>query len=176
MLVGAQTDTSAEAIEPLVNAKLARQAVLDRAEVTALMDELVLYRLIGSPEIMYEQLMRVAEISERPNVCVQVVPTEVAATAGLSGEICIAQGDGIPDTLHTDATPEGHTTDSPSLVRGAAVAFERVRRHALPSAMSRDLIMKVANDRWKTQQQTGESPVTAETAETASKLHSVQAQ
>lgn len=149
LLMGAQTDTSDEAIQPLVAAKLARQAVLERAEITALIDELVLCRLVGSPEIMHEQLISVAEVAERPNVTVQVVPVDAAATAGLSGEICIAQGDGTPDTLHTDAAPEGHTTDSSSLVRQAAVAFERVRRHALPSALSRERILMEANERWK---------------------------
>ena len=51
--------------------------------------------------------------------------------------------------LHMDGTPEGTTTESRSLVRKAAVAFERIRGYALPCAQSRDLIMEVANERWK---------------------------
>lgn len=151
LLLAAQTDTSDAAISALVEAKLARQEILERPEppeVVALIDELVMHRLIGSPEIMHEQLTRIAELAERPYICVQVVPTSVGATAGLSGEICLATGDG-PDVLHTDATPEGHTTETRSHIRAAAVAFERIRGRAMPRAESRDLILEVANERWK---------------------------
>jgi transcriptional regulator with XRE-family HTH domain len=162
LLLAAQTDTSDEAINPLVEAKLDRA---DPPDVVALIDELVLHRLIGSPEIMHEQLIRIAELAERPYVCAQVVPTEVGATAGLSGDINLASGDSEPEVLHTDAVPEGHTTESRSLVRKAAVAFERTRGHAdtrtrghadtrtrghaMPRGQSRDLILEAAKERWK---------------------------
>jgi transcriptional regulator with XRE-family HTH domain len=152
LLLAAQTDTSDEAISALVEAKLERAAILDRAEppdVVALIDELVLHRLIGSPEVMHEQLTHVAELAVRPYVCVQVVPTAIGATAGLSGTLNVASGDGTPDVLHRDAVPEGHTTDSRSLVRKAEVAFERIRGYALPRGQSRDLIMEVADEQWK---------------------------
>jgi transcriptional regulator with XRE-family HTH domain len=152
LLLAAQTDTSDDAIGALVEAKLNRALILDRADppdVVALIDELVLHRLIGSPEAMHEQLVHIAELAERPYVCVQVVPTEVGATAGLSGALNLASSDGVPDVLHTDAVPEGHTTESRSLVRRAAVALERTRGYAMPRAQSRDLIMEVADEKWK---------------------------
>jgi len=151
LLLAAQTDTSDDAIDALVQAKLERQAILDRPdppEVVTLIDELVLHRLVGSPEIMHEQLLRIAEMSGRAYVSVQVVPTGVGATAGLSGSISLASVDGTADVLHTDAAPEGHTTESRSLVRAAAVAFERIRQHALPHAQSRELVLKVAEEKW----------------------------
>jgi transcriptional regulator with XRE-family HTH domain len=151
LLLAAQTDTSDDAIDELVKAKLERQEILDRRdppEVVMLIDELVLQRLVGSPETMHEQLLHVAEVSGRAYVSVQVVPTAVGATAGLSGSISLASVDGTADVLHTDAVPEGHTTESRSLVRAAAVAFERIRQHALPHAQSRDLIRKVAEEKW----------------------------
>jgi transcriptional regulator with XRE-family HTH domain len=151
LLLAAQTDTSEETIESLVTAKLERATILDRAdppEVVAVIDELVLGRLIGSPEVMHGQLTHVAELAERPYVCVQVVPTVVGATAGLSGAVNLASVDGTADVLHTDAVPEGHTTESRSQVRAAAVAFERTRQHALPHAQSLALVLKVANELW----------------------------
>jgi transcriptional regulator with XRE-family HTH domain len=153
LLLAAQTDTSDDAIDALVKAKLERQEILDRRdppEVITLIDELVLHRMIGSSEIMHEQLLRVAELSGRAYVSVQVVPTAVGATAGLSGSISLASVDGIADVLHTDAVPEGHTTESRSLVRAAAVAFERIRQHAAPHAQSREMVLKVAEEKWNT--------------------------
>ncbi len=76
-------------------------------------------------------------------------PIIVPALFETAGVISLASGDGGPDVLHTDAVPEGHTTESRSLVRKAAVTFERVRRDALPCVQSRDLILEVANERWK---------------------------
>lgn len=152
LLLAAQTDTSDEAISALVEAKLERATILDRADppdVVALIDELALHRLIGSPEIMHEQLARIVELAERPYVCVQIVPTAVGATAGLSGAVNLADGDGSPEVLHTDAVPEGHTSDSRSIVRKAAVAFERIRGYAMPRVESRNLIMEVMDERWK---------------------------
>ncbi len=152
LLLAAQTDTSEDNISALVEAKLERATILDRAEppdVVALVDELVLHRLAGSPEIMHEQLIHVAELAARPYVCVQVVPTAVGATAGLSGDMSLASGDGGLDVLHTDAVPEGHTTEARSLVRKAGVTFERIRGYAMPRDQSRELIMEVANEQWK---------------------------
>jgi hypothetical protein len=117
--------------------------------VVALIDEFVLHRLIGSSEIMHEQLLHIAELAQRPYVCVQVVPTAAGATACLSGAMNLASAEGSPDVLHNDAVPEGHTTEARSLVRGAKVAFERTRGHAMPCAQSRDLILEVANEKWK---------------------------
>ena len=137
LLLAAQTDTSEETIEALTNAKVARAEILDRLEppeVVALIDEQVLYRMIGSPKVMHDQLLHIAELADRPNLCVQIVPTSVGATAGLGGDINLATTDGVPDVLHTDAVPEGHTTETRSLVRRATIAFERIRGYALPRA------------------------------------------
>jgi len=142
----------AERADEMVGATLERQAVLDRAEppeVVAVLHEVVLQRLIGSTEIMHDQLTHLADLSERPNISIFVVPSGIGAHAGLGGALNLASGDGGPDVLHMDGTPEGTTTESRSLVRKAAVAFERIRGYALPCAQSRDLIMEVANEQWK---------------------------
>jgi transcriptional regulator with XRE-family HTH domain len=141
-----------ERAEELVAATLERQSVLSRVdppEVVAVLHETVLHRLIGSPEIMHDQLTHLADSATRPNISVHVVPSSAGAHAGLSGDISLASGDGEPDVLHTDAVPEGHTTETRSLVRRAAVTFERVRRDALPCAQSRDLILRTADELWK---------------------------
>ena len=116
-------------ISALVAAQLARQAIFDRPDppdVAVVLDEAVLHRLIGSPQVMHDQLRQVAEFSVRPYILVQVVPAGNGANAGLGGPLNIASGDGTPDVLHMDAV-EGNTTEQRPLVRKAAVAFGRVR-------------------------------------------------
>lgn len=151
LLLAAQTDTSDEAIEALVAARLARRAIFDKPDppdVVVALDEAVLRRLIGSPQVMHEQLTELAEFSTRSYVSVQVVPADNGANAGLGGALNIASGDGTPDVVHMDAV-EGQTTERRALVRKAAVAFDRVRGDALSRGQSRDMIFRLADELWK---------------------------
>jgi hypothetical protein len=55
LFLAGQTDTSEDAIDALVAARLERQVILDRAgapDVVAVLDEAVLHRLIGSPLVI----------------------------------------------------------------------------------------------------------------------------
>jgi transcriptional regulator with XRE-family HTH domain len=152
LLLAAQTDTSDEAIDALVNARLARRAIFDKPDppdVVVVLDEAVLHRLIGSAEVMYGQLADLVELSARPCISVQVVPGGNGANAGLGGALNIASGDGTPGVVHMDAV-EGQTTERRPLVRKAAVAFDRVRGDALSRGQSRDLILRLADELWKT--------------------------
>jgi hypothetical protein len=115
--------------------------------VVVVLDESVLHRLIGSPLIVADQLTHVADLSERANISVQVVPAGTGANAGLSGAFDLASGDGTPEVLRMDAV-EDVTVESRSLVRRAADIFVRVQADALPRAASRALIREAA-ERWK---------------------------
>jgi hypothetical protein len=135
----------------LVEARLERQAVLDRRdppEVCAVIDETVLHRLIGSAAVMADQLEHVARVvAEQSHVSVHVL-LATGANAGLSGAFDLAGTDGLPETLRLESV-EDRTTQERALVRRAAVVFDRVRRDALPRVASRDLILEAA-ERWKT--------------------------
>jgi transcriptional regulator with XRE-family HTH domain len=151
LLLTQQTDTSDEAIGALVNARLDRQVIFDRADpadVTVVLDEAVLHRLIGSPVIMHDALVHVAEMALRPSIVVQVVPASKGANAGIGGAFDVASADGMPDTLRMDGV-EDQTTENRSLVHKHRVAFNRVRGDALSRDASRELILKAA-EQWKT--------------------------
>ena len=151
LFLAAQTDTSDDAIGALVAARLERQGIMDQVnppDVVAVLDEAVLHRLVGSPQAMHDALVHVAKMSQRPYIVVQVVPAGNGANAGLAGAFDIAAADGIAETLRMEGV-EDQTTEKRSLVRKAAVAFDRVRGDALPRDASRDLILKVADERWK---------------------------
>jgi transcriptional regulator with XRE-family HTH domain len=151
LLLAQQTDTSDETIDALVRARLDRQTIFDQADppdVAVALDEAVLHRLIGSPAVMHDALVHVAEMALLPNLVVQVVPSSKGANAGIGGAFDIASADGTPDTLRMDGV-EDQTTENRSLVRKHKVAFNRVRGDALSRDASRDLILKAA-EQWKT--------------------------
>jgi Domain of unknown function (DUF5753)/Helix-turn-helix domain len=143
--------TSDDELEELVSARLERQSILDRPkppELWVALDEAVLHRPVGSRKIMYDQLLYLADASCRPSVTVQVVPTEVGAHTGLLGAFIIADVDEGPSILYAETAVEGQTIERSALVKKAALAFDRLRAEALPHGASRDLIGKVAEERW----------------------------
>ena len=145
-------NTGDEAVDQLVDARLARQRIFDRPDPPNLwivLGEPVLHRLIGTPKTTYDQLVQVADMSMRSYICVQVVPASTGAHAGLSGSFYIASTAGKPDVLYVDAV-EGMMIERNALVRKAAITFDLVRSDALTRNDSRDLILKVAEERWNT--------------------------
>jgi len=93
-------------------------------------------------------LLYLAEISQRPNVTVQVVPYGADAHSGLLGAFVIAEFDDAPSIVYLETAAEGQTVEEPSVVAKVALTFETLRSEALPRGASRDLIMKVAEERW----------------------------
>jgi transcriptional regulator with XRE-family HTH domain len=152
-IFGADPELDEDDLDGRVAARMERQLILTRPrppELSVLLDEAVLHRCIGSAKTMYDQLVHVADMSRRPRISVQVVPAGVGTHAGLLGAFAIADFDGKPSILYVETAAEGFTIEKPARVRKAALAFDRLRAEALPRGASRDLIMKVAEERWTT--------------------------
>lgn len=144
------TGADADKADEMVAARLARQEIFDRARppnVSVVLDESVLHRLIGSPQVMHDALAHAAALSERPCIMVQVLPASNGANAGLGGAFNLASGDGTPDVLLTEAVQD-QTTDSRPLVQKASDTFDLVRADALPRVTSRALMLEAAGQ-WK---------------------------
>ena len=119
LFLTAQADTSDDAIDALVAARLERQAIFKRRSpphAVVVIDEAVLHRLVGSREIMLDQLGQLSAMSELSYISLQVVPSGNGANAGLSGAFDIASVDDLPGTLRMEGV-EDQTTDKRSLVR-----------------------------------------------------------
>jgi transcriptional regulator with XRE-family HTH domain len=148
-----QPAASSDDLDALVGARIERQAILDRAdppELLAVLDEAVLHRRVGSAKIMGGQLAHLGEMSCRPAVTIQIVPAEVGTHAGLLGGFFVGSFDDTPVIVYAETAVEGITIEKPALVSKAAQAFERLRSEALPRGASRDLIRRVAEQRWTT--------------------------
>jgi transcriptional regulator with XRE-family HTH domain len=135
-----------------VDVYIGRQSLIegpDAAQVIAVVDESVLYRLMGTPAIMVKQLDHLLEMSQRPNVTIQVTRGK-GTYWGVVGSFSIASGSKIPDTLKM-LTVEDQTIEDPTLTRKALILFERLRGHALTIEDSRAALME-ARDHWNSQQ------------------------
>jgi transcriptional regulator with XRE-family HTH domain len=136
-----------------VEIRMQRQAIFDQSEppsTTVVLDQSILYRLIGSPQIMQDQIAHVLEMSERPTIIIHVLPSDVGANAGLGGALHLAAGFGMPEVLLGGALVEDQVTQEPSLVHAASDIFGLVRADAQPRGVSRTLMLE-ALERWKSQ-------------------------
>jgi transcriptional regulator with XRE-family HTH domain len=136
----------------LLKLRLSRQDILtgpDPVTGVFIIDESVLFRLVGSPTLMVKQLDRMLALSTLPNVTIQVV-RGAASLAGMFGAFDIASGDEIPDTMRIDAVQDQTTSDS-ALVREAIMIFELIRGRALNVEESHTVTME-ARQQWKSQQ------------------------
>lgn len=138
-------------VEALVATRLDRAKILDRLDppdIVAIVGEYALRNMIGSAEIMAEQLAHLVDVSLKPNVVVQVLPAGIGAHAGLGGAFDIASGEDMNDLVRIEAVAEDITTESRSIVRRSAVAFDQIRAEALPRGQSRDLIRSLGDELW----------------------------
>ncbi|GGZ86914.1 helix-turn-helix domain-containing protein [Streptomyces echinoruber] len=138
-----------ERLDALVRVRLARQDVL-RADpplrLSAVLDEAVLRREVGGPEVMARQLERLVEAARLPHVRLQVLPFSAGAHIGVTGPFVIFS---FPRTSDLDVVVLDHLTSSLYLerkedLRAYAEAFNALRRHALSPEESLDFIAAVA--------------------------------
>ncbi|MFI6919331.1 Scr1 family TA system antitoxin-like transcriptional regulator [Nonomuraea spiralis] len=83
-------------VEKAINARLQRQTILSQASppgLSVILDESVLLRQIGGPEVMKGQLRYLLDAMTRPYVTVRVVPLLARSTAGLIGPFVLASDD-----------------------------------------------------------------------------------
>jgi transcriptional regulator with XRE-family HTH domain len=141
-------DTDADVV-----ARLDRQRILDRPlppSVWVLIDETVLYRCVGGPKVMHAQLLHVADMSERPRVTVEVLPSDVGTHVGLLGAFAIAGfPDDTPGIVYLESPDAGETTKHPATVAKIDLTYDTLRTESLGGRASRELIRKVAEERWK---------------------------
>jgi transcriptional regulator with XRE-family HTH domain len=127
--------------ERRVRLRMARQAVLDRDErpsVWAVIDEAVLRRPAGGPAVMQGQLKHLVELSQRPNVTIQVIPFQAGGHAAAGGPFSIlrfAEPD-LPDVVYLEQLTSALYLDKPETVDSYLRVMERTCMEAATPADS----------------------------------------
>ncbi|WP_433361428.1 DUF5753 domain-containing protein [Streptosporangium sp. CA-115845] len=121
-----------------------RQTILNRTNppmLWAVLDEGILLRPVGGSGVMAAQIQHLAEVGERPDVAIQILPIEARATTGLSGGFAIAQTRrGVINTAYIDSAGTGQVIDRPDEVAALALRYETIRVEALSQRESLKLI------------------------------------
>lgn len=133
-------------IDAAVAARQARQeAIFGRDEpplLMVLLDEGVLDRPVGGPEVMRAQLERLLEFAELPNVFIRVIPKSAGAYIGLGESFQIMSLESR-DIAYVGAFRGGRLVESTAEVREMGLDYERIGTKALSVDDSRALIKQM---------------------------------
>jgi transcriptional regulator with XRE-family HTH domain len=140
----------ADEVEQIIATRMSRQQVLGRNPpplLVAVVDQTVIERSVGGPRTMREQLLRLVELVERPNVHLHVVPKSAGAYPGLSGPFVIATPPEGSDVAFLDNQVKGGLVERAADIRSLHETWEAVRGEALPQRQSTAILLEAA-DQW----------------------------
>ncbi|MFF8645247.1 helix-turn-helix domain-containing protein [Streptomyces sp. NPDC015345] len=152
LITGALPETTTTDIEKRVQVRMRRQERIAAPDnplrLWTVLDESALRRVVGSRQLMRDQLEHLVEQSQLPHVTVQVIPFELGAHPGLNGQYAILE---FPDAADSSVVYiEGVTSDlyleKANDVQQYSVMYEHLRAQALNVEQSRQLIAGIAKD------------------------------
>lgn len=139
-------------VEPRVDARLRRQQVLTRArplELSVVMDESALLRNLGGRQMMVDQLHRIVEVAQLPNVTVQVLTLDGRHPVSSAPFILLRFGKihdvTLHDVVHVEHLTGGFYYEDPMDTYRYAIAYKELLGAALPPEESLELILQIAD-------------------------------
>lgn len=141
-------------IERMVSVRMRRQQILNREslQLSVVLDESVLRRRVGSDAVMYDQLQRLAQEADRPNLTLRILPLGAAHT--VFGESFVIFGFGadsdamLQDVVSTEHLRTGFTLEGERETYLHRIAFQMLADASLDPAASRALILETAESHW----------------------------
>ena len=124
-----------------VSLRIARQAVLsgpDPTSLWAVIDEAALRRPLGGPRAMRDQLRHLIDISQRPNITIQIMPFTNGGHAAAGGSFSVmhfAEAE-LPDLVYLEQLTSAQYLIKPDIVDTYLEVLDRLRREAATPAES----------------------------------------
>ena len=143
--------------ERRVAARMIRQQVLTTRnpplELSAVIDEAVLLRKVGSREVMFEQLRHLAEMAELPNVELRVLPLQSETSLRADSFVVFGFSRSMRRASSATSSAPKVSTDTftskerPIHMRSASF-FDAFVAASLSPEASRELILETAQQHW----------------------------
>jgi transcriptional regulator with XRE-family HTH domain len=140
-----------ERLRTLVDLRIRREDLFDadnRPSFQFMLDEAVIRRLVGGSSVMRNQLRRLIEVANKPNVTVEVIPFSAGLHPGMNGPFEIIE---FADPSDSDIvfleSPRGDiVSDDPEETLKYREAFEGLAKAALGPRDSLARIAKIADE------------------------------
>ncbi|MET4924320.1 helix-turn-helix transcriptional regulator [Streptomyces sp. PSRA5] len=137
-------------VERLVDIRMKRQEILNRAQpphLWAILDESVIRRVVGSREIMREQLSHLLQANESPDITLQILPfAKGAHTAALGSFVILGGAEPSLDVVYVDLHVGSLFMEKDEELNRYRLAFDYLRAQALDMSASSLLIERVREE------------------------------
>ena len=149
---GLPTATAGE-VERRVELRMRRRELLDREDAPhlwAVVDESVLLRVLGSPEVMRRQLEHLVEMAERPHVIVQIVPLDVTNASAPAIPVTYLRFGGVelPDVVYLEHIRSANFLEDRDETEEYRVVLDRLADEALNPRESLALLRETMERRY----------------------------
>ncbi|WP_455360591.1 helix-turn-helix domain-containing protein [Streptomyces sp. SYSU K21746] len=137
-------------IERLVDIRMKRQEILSRHKpphLWAILDESVIRRVVGSQDVMRDQLSRLLEVNGSPHITLQVLPFSKGAHSAAMGSFVIIGGaEPTLDVVYVDTHVGSLFMEKDEELDRYRLAFDYLRAQALDMAASSAIIERVREE------------------------------
>lgn len=133
--------------EALVGTRMARQGLLSKTtpvHLHALIEESVLTRPIGDDGALVRQLRHLADMTSKPNVTVQVLPSDAGLHPGLNGPFVILGYDEEPSLVLLEHKMVNMFLDEAEQIDGYSHVWSSLRKLALDIDASAEFVTATA--------------------------------
>ncbi len=142
------TDADADRAVALRMARQARLTAKRPPKLHAVVNEAVLYREVGGPAVLDDQLRHLITLAQRPNITLQVLPFAAGAHPAMTGSfmmLLFPPSTGVA-TIFVEIDSSGLYRDRPSDFDRYDWVFRQVRDLALDPGRTLDLLTTVTED------------------------------
>ncbi|MFE9460887.1 Scr1 family TA system antitoxin-like transcriptional regulator [Streptomyces californicus] len=139
----------AEELDELVVSRAKRGLLLDRPsapETWVLLDEGALRRHIGGPQVMAEQLRKVADMADAGRVRLHVLPLASGAHALLEGMVYLLSFADAAPLAYIEGLQNGRLLDDPALVKACHCSYTLALSDAASRQESLELVTTIAEE------------------------------
>ena len=139
-----------DTLEERLAARMDRQAQLKRTKpplvAVFLIEEAVLYRPMGGPDVMKAQLRKLLEQTELPNIQIQIMPTSFGAHSGLNGSMVLLETTDHTKVAYVESQDVSSVVSEPDMVSEFWLRYGMLRSQALNLEESARLIKRAAGE------------------------------
>ncbi|GAA2895260.1 helix-turn-helix transcriptional regulator [Streptomyces mexicanus] len=124
----------------------------DAPQLWAVIDESVLLRVLGSREVMRDQLEHLVRMAQRPQVTVQIVPLDVTNASAPNTPITYLRFGGLdlPDVVYLEHIRSANFLEDRDETEEYRIALDRLADEALTPQESIDLLRRTMKERYGT--------------------------
>lgn len=130
-----------------IEARLKRQESIlgssDPPRLWVILDEAPLRRQVGGIQVMKGQIQHLIELSQRPNINIQVLPFEVGSHAAIGLQFTILGFSEIDSVVYIETDQDGLYLEDPKQISRYKLIFDRIQASAISVERSTEFLERM---------------------------------